>query len=79
MAYEANAGTDRLTDVLGIALDALEMLDQAVGRGATLPVRDRERVREYLMPPRNHLRSCTETLRQMLEMERRKREALRAG
>ncbi len=60
-------------------LNALELLDLAVGRTSRLPIRDREQVREYLMPARNHLRNSTESLRQKLERESNRRAAARSG
>lgn len=59
----------RLSDIMALAAEALESLDVAVGRAARLPVSDRDRVREYLLPPRNHLRSSLDTLRQKIEEE----------
>lgn len=75
MANNAKIAAHHLDDVLGLALDALELLDQAVGRGSRLPIHDREQVREYLMPARNHLRSSTDSLRQKLEREENRRRA----
>lgn len=72
--------TDRLREVLELVAEAQELLDQAVGRGATLAIRDRERVREYLMPPRNHLRSSVDSLRRKMDTaEAQAREKRRAG
>lgn len=79
MAQNAKPAAHHLDDVLGLALNALELLDQAVGRGSRLPIRDREQVREYLMPARNHLRNSTESLRQKLEREATRRAAARSG
>lgn len=79
MAQNAQPAANHLDDVLGLALNALELLDLAVGRGSRLPIRDREQVREYLMPARNHLRSSTESLRQKLERESNRRAAARSG
>jgi hypothetical protein len=59
--------TDRLRDVLELVAQAQELLDQAVGRGSRLTIRDRECVREYLMPPRNHLRSSVDSLRRKVD------------
>ena len=59
--------TDRLRDVLQLVAQAQELLDQAVGRGARLTIRDRECVREYLMPPRNHLRNSVDSLRRKVD------------
>lgn len=77
MSEEVSPAGDRLADVLGLSQRALEMLDKAVGRAARLPIRDRERVREYLLPARNHLRSSTDTLRRTLEREAARRAAPR--
>lgn len=79
MAQNGKPAANQLDDVLGLALNALELLDQAVGRGSRLPIRDREQVREYLMPARNHLRNSTESLRQKLEREESRRAAARSG
>lgn len=79
MAQNAKHAANHLDDVLGLALNALELLDQAVGRGSRLPIRDREQVREYLMPARNHLRHSTDSLRQKLEREANRRAAAPSG
>ena len=79
MAQDTLPAANQLDDVLDLAMNALELLDQAVGRGSRLPIRDRERVREYLMPARNHLRNSTESLRQKLEREATRRAAARSG
>ncbi|MEW5929131.1 MAG: hypothetical protein AB1941_16865 [Gemmatimonadota bacterium] len=64
------ADTDvRLEQVLEMAQQALELLDQAVGKGARLRVQDRALVRDHLMAPRNHLRTSYDSLRRNLERE----------
>jgi hypothetical protein len=69
MAERLPRTTDRVPDLLELSLRALELLDQAVGRAARLHPRDRDRLREHLLPPRNHLRSSTDALRRTLEQE----------
>ncbi|HEV2149687.1 MAG TPA: hypothetical protein VGR37_19965 [Longimicrobiaceae bacterium] len=77
MTRELPPAADRVPDILDVALRALELLDQAVGRAARLPPRDRDRVREHLLAPRNHLRSTTDALRRKLEREAEVRTAMR--
>jgi hypothetical protein len=72
--------TARLRDVMELVANAQELLDQAVGRTARLAVRDRELIREHLLPPRNHLRNSADSLRRKMDTaDAQAREKRRAG
>ncbi len=58
---------ERVREVLDLVAQAQELLDQAVGRSVKLPVHDRELMRQYLLPPRNHLRGSADAFRQKVE------------
>lgn len=58
---------DRLREVMDLVGQAQNLLDLAVGRATRLSVRDRELARDYLLPPRNHLRSSAESLRRKMD------------
>lgn len=79
MPEDAQNAETPLAEALEMAQRALELLDHAVGRAARLPVRERERLREHLMPPRNHLRGSVDSLRRKIELEELRRSAPRAG
>ena len=58
---------DRLLDVMDLVHQAQDLLYQAVGRATRLSVRDRELVRDYILPPRNHLRNSADSLRRKMD------------
>ena len=61
------ATADRLREIVELAARAEELLGLAVGRSARIRSQEREMVREYLLPPRNHLRASLASLRQQIE------------
>ena len=57
-----DAAGSRLLEILSLARESQELLDQAVGHVAKLPPMERVLFREYLLPPRTHLRTAVNTL-----------------
>ena len=71
---------DRLQQVMVLVGQAQDLLDQAVGRATRLSIRDRELVRNYILPPRNHLRSSADSLRPKMDtVDAQDRERRRVG
>ena len=63
----SDAPAERLQAILDLLGRAQEALDQAVGRAATLPIRERTLVRDQLVPPRTHLQRSADTLRRKVQ------------
>ena len=68
-----DAAGARLQEVLELARQSLELLDQAVGGVAKLKPADREQLRDHLVPPRTHLRDALDSLSRQIESSQSRR------
>ncbi|MET0396823.1 MAG: hypothetical protein ABW277_08380 [Longimicrobiaceae bacterium] len=57
----------RMAEVLEMVNQAMDQLDQAVGKATRLPIRERLIIRDHILPPRNHLRSAIHALGRRLD------------